>query len=50
MLNVFWISKNYSNIDKIENILAQNAGYLKSELSHLRIMGIVPDIHFVKGM
>lgn len=50
VLNVFWVSKDNSNIDKIDNILAQKAGYLKSELSQLRIMGVVPDIHFVKGM
>lgn len=50
MLNVFWISKDNKDLTEIEKVLSRNAGYLKSELSQLRIMGIVPEIHFVKGM
>lgn len=50
ILNVFWITKDCKNEDEVEQILRKNAGYLKSELSALRVMGIVPDIHFVKGI
>lgn len=50
ILNVFWMTKDNKDDDKIELILKKNAGYLRSELSQLRIMGIVPNIEFVKGM
>lgn len=32
-----------------EKLLKKNAGFLRHELSSLRVMGVVPMIQFVKG-
>lgn len=48
-VNVFWIAKGTENDEALEMLLKKNAGQLRHELSQLRVMGVVPQIHFVKG-
>jgi ribosome-binding factor A len=48
-LNVFWVARNAQNDEIVEKLLKKNAGFLRHELSSLRVMGVVPIIQFVKG-
>jgi ribosome-binding factor A len=47
-LNVFWVARNAQNDEIVEKLLKKNAGFLRHELSSLRVMGVVPIIQFVK--
>ncbi|XP_073953590.1 uncharacterized protein isoform X1 [Choristoneura fumiferana] len=47
-VNVFWVCKGDSTDAETEELLNKTAGPLRAELSSLRVMGIVPYIHFVK--
>ncbi|EFA06539.1 putative ribosome-binding factor A, mitochondrial [Tribolium castaneum] len=47
-LNVFWVAKGTQDDEVVEKLLKKNAGFLRHELSSLRVMGAVPMIHFVK--
>lgn len=47
-LRVYWIAKNSVDHASIEKTLLLNAGFLRNELSQLRLMGKVPKIVFVK--
>ncbi|KAJ3650098.1 hypothetical protein Zmor_021806 [Zophobas morio] len=48
-LNVFWIANGTQNNDEVvEKLLKKNAGFLRHELSSLRVIGNVPQIHFLK--
>lgn len=46
---MYWIAKS-TDVDKIDNILKKRAGYLRHELSQLRVIGEIPLIQFVKGI
>lgn len=48
-VNVFWLAKGSEDDDKLQETLNKHAGSLRHELSQLRVMGVVPKIHFVKG-
>lgn len=45
---MYWISKT-NDLGTIESILKRSAGYLRHEMSQLRIIGEIPRIQFVKG-
>ncbi|XP_044265211.1 putative ribosome-binding factor A, mitochondrial [Tribolium madens] len=47
-LNVFWVAKGTQDDEIVEKLLKKNAGFLRHELSSLRLVGAVPMIHFVK--
>lgn len=47
-LNVFWLAQGDENDIKVEQILKSMAGFIRHELSQLRLMGEVPMIFFVK--
>lgn len=46
---MYWIAKS-TDVEKIDNILKKSAGYLRHELSQLRVIGEIPLIQFVKGI
>ncbi|KAG5862192.1 hypothetical protein JTB14_009784 [Gonioctena quinquepunctata] len=47
-LNVYWVARGSQDDKAIDDILHKNAGFLRHELSQLRVMGNVPIIQFVK--
>ncbi|XP_063540257.1 putative ribosome-binding factor A, mitochondrial [Cydia strobilella] len=47
-VNVFWVCKGDSTDEETEEVLNKVAGPLRAELSSLRVMGVVPYIHFIK--
>lgn len=49
-LRVYWYTRGLSKDEEVEILLNKNAAYLRHELSQLRVMGNVPNIHFVKGI
>lgn len=48
ILRVYWVSKESSDDNAVEQLLKKNAGSLTHELSQLRVMGRVPNITFIK--
>lgn len=49
LLNVYWIARGNEKDEVVEKVLNKNAGFLRHELSQLRVMGNVPKLKFVKG-
>lgn len=49
ILNVYWLARGTADDEQVETILKKTAGFLRHELSQLRVMGNVPTINFVKG-
>lgn len=48
LVQVFWGSKNIETDDVISSLLSKNAGAIRSELTQLRVIGVVPKIMFCK--
>lgn len=48
VVNVYWTVIENNDDDEVVKLLKKAAGYVKHELSNLRVLGLVPHITFVK--
>lgn len=50
IVKVYWIARKNECDEKSQILLNKTAGFIKHELSNLRIMGVIPHIIFVKDL